>query len=217
MTPFDPRLTIIATEAKVKTCHVFHCWSALQAMGKNFHVAAFAHFAGLEDRHVEAILSALETHDALPAGKGRGSTGKTIIAANWTPPPVSELPPQARSCAEQWTSASYATHGEAFRSYWRSHKKMMSDWSATWANRIVTLHSQVMRDQKFGNAPTHSPFEIPAPQRSPLEIAHLELKTAKMLGQTYEAEVAQRKIDRLSNVIPFNRPEGELLAQMASK
>jgi len=30
---------------------------------------------------------------------------------------------------------------------------MKADWRGTWANRVVALHSQVMRDQKFGNAP----------------------------------------------------------------
>lgn len=79
--------------------------------------------------------------------------GKTIIPVDWKLPPASELPPQARLCAEQWTGASYLTHGEAFHSYWRSCRRMMADWTATWANRVVALHSQVMRDQKFGNAP----------------------------------------------------------------
>jgi len=184
-------------------------------MGKNFHAAAFAHFAGLEERHVSAILASLEAHDALPAGKGRGIAGKTLIAADWTPPPVSELSPQARSCAQQWTPASYATHGEAFRNYWRSTRKMMGDWQATWSNRIVSLHSQVMRDQKFGNAPTLSPFVATEAKHTPLEIAKMELRTAEMLGQTYEAEQARRKIDRLSNVIPFTRTDSLFESKVA--
>lgn len=92
------------------------------------------------------------------SGKAKASPdkrgGKTIIPADWKLPPASELPPQAKLCAEQWTGASYLTHGEAFHSYWRSTRRMMADWRATWANRVIALHSQVMRDQKYGNAPT---------------------------------------------------------------
>jgi hypothetical protein len=31
---------------------------------------------------------------------------------------------------------------------------MKTDWPGTWANRVIDLHSKVMRDQKFGTAPT---------------------------------------------------------------
>ena len=59
----------------------------------------------------------------------------------------------ARACAEQWSAASYQTHGEAFAAYWRARRGMMADWRLAWANRVAALHGQVMRDQKFGNAP----------------------------------------------------------------
>ena len=64
MTPFDPRLLIIAAQAKVKTCHAFHCWHAMRDMGGNFHIGAFATFAGLECHHVAAIMAAIEYHAA---------------------------------------------------------------------------------------------------------------------------------------------------------
>jgi DNA-binding transcriptional regulator YhcF (GntR family) len=86
-----------------------------------------------------------------------GRRGKTRLSPDWKAPEIADLPPKARACAEQWTMTSYETHAEAFGSYWRGAGKMMTDWDATWANRIVALHSQVMRDQKFGNAPTASP------------------------------------------------------------
>ena len=84
-----------------------------------------------------------------------GKIGKTLLPADWQPTPLDDLPPRARDCARQWTPASYATHGEAFVSYWRSAGRKMGDWRLTWANRIVALHSQVMRDQKYGNAPAN--------------------------------------------------------------
>lgn len=82
-----------------------------------------------------------------------GRRGKTVIPVDWKLPAVEELPPQARSCAEQWTPESYKTHGEAFHGYWRSERGQKADWRLTWGNRVVALHSQVMRDQKFGNDP----------------------------------------------------------------
>lgn len=206
MKAFDPILTIIAADAKVKTCHVYHCWQAMREMGAKFHRAAFASFAGLEVRHVDAILAAMQAHGAMPEGKGRGATGKTLIAPDWMPPPVSDLSPQARSCAAQWTEASYATHAEAFRNYWHSQRKMMGDWKATWANRIVAIHSQVMRDQKFGNAPVSAPFTASAPvdKRASLERA---LKAAEMLGRDYEASDIRRQLSAMDNVIPFTRTD----------
>lgn len=206
MKAFDPLLTIIATEARVKTCHVYHCYQAMREMGSKFHRAAFATFAGLEVRHVDAILAAMQAHGAMPEGRARGSTGKTLISPDWTPPPVSELSPKARSCAEQWTAASYDTHAEAFRNYWYSQRKMMGDWKATWANRVVAIHSQVMRDQKFGNGPTQASFTAPAPvdKRAALERA---LKAAEMLGRDYEASDIRRQLSAMDNVIPFTRTD----------
>lgn len=95
-----------------------------------------------------------------PAG---GRKGKTIIPDDWEAPAVTDLPPQARACAEQWTPASYAAHAEAFHGHWRSARKMMADWRVTWANRIVTIHSKVMQDQKYGNAPPAASAKPKAP------------------------------------------------------
>jgi hypothetical protein len=77
---------------------------------------------------------------------------KHLIPTDWTAPPVSELPPRSQACAEQWTDASYQTEAEAFLLYWRSERKMKTDWRDTWANRIIARHSAIMRDQRFGNA-----------------------------------------------------------------
>jgi len=66
MTPFDPRLPVVAKQAGVKTCHVFHCWSAIRETGAAFHVAAFAAFAGLEEKHVTSMMAAMDAHSVLP-------------------------------------------------------------------------------------------------------------------------------------------------------
>jgi uncharacterized protein YdaU (DUF1376 family) len=81
-----------------------------------------------------------------------GRRGKTVLPEDWALPPIEDLPPKARACAEQWTKDNYETRGEEFISFWRSRGRMMKDWRLTWAGRVVDLHSQVMRDQKFGNS-----------------------------------------------------------------
>lgn len=111
---------------------------------------------------------------------------RSLIPVDWDVPTVAELPPMARSCAEQWTDASYATHAEAFVCYWRSERKMKSDWAGTWANRIVALHSQVMRDQKFGNAPVAANDHKPA-DRSTFE-ALCDSEAARFRQQGNERE-----------------------------
>jgi len=90
--------------------------------------------------------------DSNESPRGRNA-GKHLLPSDWVLPPIADLPPKARACAELWTKDSYETHGEAFESYWRSRRGMYTDWVLTWGNRIIALHSQVMRDQKFGNAP----------------------------------------------------------------
>ena len=110
---------------------------------------------GLRDTPAAAADKPSKNHNK-PSTPRKREGGKTIIPEDWKAPAVADLPPQARACAEQWTAASYRTHAEAFHNYWRSARRMYADWDLTWANRIVALHSQVMRDQKYGNAPPDS-------------------------------------------------------------
>lgn len=86
--------------------------------------------------------------------------GKTAMPEDWAAPPPADLPPQARKCAQQWPSETYARHAEAFHSYWRSNGKKMTDWRLTWANRVIAIHDQVMRNHemsaRYGQAPPGS-------------------------------------------------------------
>lgn len=94
-----------------------------------------------------------------PPSEPEGSSGKTpakkstktFLPDDWTPPPVAELTPKARACAEQWTRENYETVAEAFALYWRREQKKTGDWRLTWCGWIIREHSKVMRDQKFGN------------------------------------------------------------------
>lgn len=75
--------------------------------------------------------------------------GKVGLPEDWSAPAVSDLPPQAKQCARQWPDGAYARHAEAFHSYWRSNGKRMTDWRLTWANRVIAIHDQVMRNQQM--------------------------------------------------------------------
>ena len=141
MTPFDPRLTLIAQEAKVKTCHCFHTYSAIKEMGRQFHIGAFAAFAGLEERHVTAIIEALAAHDALPGKAARAPREATRISPNWQPSDDDIAYAREKKC---WDDATIEIEAETFRNYWsaKSGKEATKvDWSATWRNRVISQYS----------------------------------------------------------------------------
>jgi hypothetical protein len=89
-----------------------------------------------------------------PSKAPKGPSEKTLLPEDWVVPSIDDLPPQAQACARQWTAGSYAARAEEFVSFWRTRRRKMADWRLTWAGRVVALHSTVMRDQKFGNAPS---------------------------------------------------------------
>lgn len=89
-----------------------------------------------------------------PPRKRVGREGKHLLPKDWQVPSIGELPPQARKCAQLWEADAYPRHAEAFVNYWRSEGKMKTDWNATWANRVVALHDQVMRSQRFAGPAT---------------------------------------------------------------
>lgn len=96
------------------------------------------------------------------APRKRGDGAGMCFPKDWQLPPTSSLTPKARACAEQWTQASYETEGEGFILYWRQSRKRRPDWHGTWCAWVIRQHSKVMRDQKFGNAPTETAKANPA-------------------------------------------------------
>lgn len=129
-----------------------------------------------------------------PPRKRRGE-GKHLLPLDWELPSVAELPEKARACAEQWTDASYATHGEAFVNYWRGEGKMKTDWRLTWANRIVDIHSKVMRDQKFGNAPDAPGKTLSRAEQ--IESFERHAATAARMGRDDEAQDFRKQAAQL--------------------
>lgn len=134
MEPFDPRLTVIAAEAKVKTCHVFHCIAAMRAMGGQFHREAFAHFAGLELHHVDRIVQALEGHDIRTTRpkveRGTRLPDDFTLPRDWIDWAVSK---------RKWSPDEAGEEGEAFTAYWQAKSgkdATKMDWFKTWQNWV---------------------------------------------------------------------------------
>jgi hypothetical protein len=136
MMPFDPRLPIIAEAANVKTCHVFHCWQAMREMGKQFHIAAFAAFAGLEPRHIERIIKALENHNAIPGPKREAVKRGDRLSMDWS------LPEDWLNWAieqRRWTPGDAKAEALMFADYWQSkagQQAVKLDWRKTWQNWV---------------------------------------------------------------------------------
>lgn len=200
MTPFDPRLPIIAAEARVKTCHVYHCWHAKREMGKGFHVAAFAHFAGLTDDHVLAIMLALEKHETLPERPRNVSPRASRLPNDWTcPPEWIEWATDLR----MWHPNDASAEADIFANYWQARAGQAAaklDWFKTWQNWVRRS------DRPDGD---YRPLPEVFNSRD-----HWE-RTAALydkLGRTNEAEEIRRRLARTATVIPFN-PPGQKMAQ----
>ena len=155
-----------------------------------------------------------ETEKKTPKPPEGGRRGRNVIPEDWKLPDIADLPPKARACAEQWSPASYETHGEAFACYWRSERKMKSDWAATWANRVVALHSQVMRDQKFGNAPAEAGTTGKLAPEEQAKRFERQAETYQRLNRDDDAEECRRSAARLRNGSGA-RPIGDLISGMA--
>jgi hypothetical protein len=188
--PFDARLPIIARDAKVKTCHVYHCVMAMRDMKANFHIDAFAEFAGLERKHVEAIIAALKIHKAMPAPAKRETVDGTRLGVEFVMP--DDWVNWAAS-ERGWSLTDTRQEAVSFIDYWAGvsgAKGVKSDWLATWRNWC-------RRSTRVGKA------KVQASTKTALQIAESELKAAILLGQSYEESIARKKIATLSNVVPF--------------
>ena len=203
MTPFDPRLPIIAAEARVKTCHVYHCWQAKREMGQRFHVAAFAQFAGLSNEHVLAILLALENHDAMPDKRAPVTRRGSRLPDDWTAPEDwIEWAVEAR----RWYPDDARAEAEIFANYWQSRAGQGAsklDWKKTWQNWVRNSH-RPDGEYRLSTASTG-----PLDRRATLE------RTASLyerMGRANEAQEIRRHLANDANVIPFN-PPGQKMAQ----
>ncbi|MGA1851273.1 helix-turn-helix domain-containing protein [Sphingobium sp. HT1-2] len=129
------------------------------------------------------------------------------IPANWSPPPIAELPPRAQAKARQWPSGAYEAEAEAFLSFWLAEGRAGSrklDWNRTWFNRINEITGRVLRDARSGVQ--HSvPSSTPRPAQpakahdtSRENGAAAKIRTlvkAKLGDQQYDRWVAPSRLD----------------------
>lgn len=204
MTPFDPRLTLIAAQAGVKTCHVYHCWQAMRVLGKGFHIGAFAIFSGLEDRHVMAIISALTDNEALPEGRAKVERR------------ASRLPDDFQAPAEwiewaverrHWTPTDAHDEAELFANYWQSKPGAQAcklDWFKTFQNWCKT--------SRRADGIYYPPREQEAGDRA--EWLRSSIALYEKLGRASETTEWRSELATLeqSNVVPFAQRSEQKIA-----
>lgn len=200
MTPFDCRLPVIAAAARVKTCHVWHQWSAMREMGGNFHKEAFAQFAGLEVKHVDAILSALQEHDCLPTRTARTSSVGKRLPDDW------EIPQEWADWASKerkWHPADVRKEAEVFANHWQSKSGKDAaklDWRKTWMNWV---RSGFKQDGDYVPEVT----KISSSERA--EFLRKSIAYYESEGRHTETEAWKIELARLEpNVLPFERKAG---------
>jgi hypothetical protein len=193
VTPFDPRLPIIARAAKVKTCHAFHCWHAMRDM-QPFHIAAFAAFAGLEERHVTAIMAAIQIHAPLTAKRASVARG-TRLPHDWTIP---DDWIEWATIQRRWYPADCEAESLLFANYWQAKSGQGAtklDWFKTWQNWARNSHRP---DGTYAKSTS-----------APVDFAEQTRRTADLydrMGRTVEAAELRASID--SNVVPITRAAG---------
>lgn len=193
MTPFDPRLPVIAAAARVKTCHVHHCFHAWRQMGQHFNARQFAEFAGLEEKHVSAILSALESHGATPRWKTASSKGTRLPAEFRAPEEWIDWAVAER----QWTPEDARAEAANFADFWAAKPGADAcklDWRATWRNWV--------RNSRRENG-TYRP-QI-GPTLSEEEYLVKTIAFYERVGRFTEAAELRRRLDNSSNVVPFKQ------------
>lgn len=192
MTPFDPRLPVIASAARVKTCHVYHCWQAWKQMGVHFNATMFAAFAGLEEKHVAAILGALESHGATPKGKTASPKGTRLapdfkVPQDWIDFAIDE---------RHWTPSDAQAEAENFCDFWWSKpgaEASKLDWKATWRNWV--------RNSRRANGDYRRQTDQPMVSHRD----HMERTAAlyERMGRTTEAADIRAQLAKSVNVLPF--------------
>jgi hypothetical protein len=130
----DPRLLRVAAEARVRPPHVFHCLAAIAEDPRSFDPASFALFAGLEPKHIHAIVAALDAAGLLPKRKAREKAQAGRLPADFAVPSTWKLWAQTE---RGWTPDVVETVAAEFVDYWHSAPNgTKRDWEATWRNWV---------------------------------------------------------------------------------
>lgn len=196
MKPYDPRLPVIASEAKVKTCHIFHLWHSLKETGSQFHRGAFAQFTSLQDHHIDRMITALKNHDAMPT-KRNSTRRASRLPDDW------KCPQDWLDWAikeRRWKPLVAITEAENFANYWQSKSGKDAtklNWQKTWQNWV-----------RNSRTPTGDYY---APQKSDpkdwIQFCEGQLRIAKDKNYRAGIEKWQEKLNkaRASNVVPIKK------------
>lgn len=127
MKPTDQVWTEIATIARVRPSHAFHCHAAMQEPG--FDATAFAAFAQLELKHILAIVAAItDRSDLSPVQRDKAKRGSRLPEAFQMP---SEWLLWARE-KRYWSEPDTQCEAEIFIAHWQANGQTMVDWYKCW-------------------------------------------------------------------------------------
>lgn len=133
MKPNDPRLPLIASMAKVRPPHVFHCWHSMAELGRGFDAEAFGIFAQLELRHVTAIVEALTAKGWAPAARAPRAASTKSHASRL--PADFQVPADWIMAAREkrlWSDAETRDEAESFVDHFHKTGQAYVDWQAAW-------------------------------------------------------------------------------------
>src|SRR3990167_6319682 len=192
MTPLDPRLQLIAAQARVRPPHVFHCWPAMRTLGKGFHPDAFALFTGLEVKHIMAIIAALSEHNALPDGRSKPEARATRLPHDF------KMPEEWTTWAiakRHWSPDETKEEADLFTNYWQAkagRDAAKGDWFKTWQNWTKT-----------SRRPDGS-YNVNTGTMSRSEQLEQAIRTYERMGRGNETADWRRELAELeTNVVPL--------------
>lgn len=192
MGPFDPVLQLVASQARVRPSHVYHTWQALRVQGKQFHAAAFAQFASLEERHILAIIAALTDHDCLPEGRAKIERRAMRLPDDFTAP---DSWIEWAVSKRMWAPDDAREEAEIFANYWQARSGAQAaklNWEKTWQNWVRNSRRP---DGTYQPSVARLAYDPERQQR----LADLYDR----MGRTQEAEEIRAQL--ASNVVSINR------------
>lgn len=183
--PTDPLWALLAAEAKVKPPHVYHLFHARREAGARFNADAYALYAGMERRHVDRMLAAIESRDLKGVRKPvdrleRGSR----LAADFV------MPDEWIAWAQTergWTRDVAETVSAQFKDYWTAAagaRAVKLDWKATWRNWV--------RESKRPNGDYAGKAKRTAEEER--EFVTKTIAFYRRIGRDHEAEEWERRL-----------------------
>jgi hypothetical protein len=184
--PLDPILQMIAGEAGVRPPHVYHTYMAMKSERTRFNPASFAHFCQLEEKHILAIMAALERHNVLsgavpkvPSEKGVRLPADFVMPSDWL---------LFAQVERGWTLDVAKTEAASFIDFWHSapgQRGVKLNWQATWRNWV--------RNSRKANGEWR---QHTGPQIDKEEAQRKTIALYRRMGRDYEADELERGFGR---------------------